>query len=85
MQLLHVFDRHILGHIDGFRNSTRQKRLDRGHHFDVAHICDSIVAHTAGKDRQMFVFKVWGTDYGLFDINVIDDVVNLRLFVAKSS
>ena len=52
VELLDVFDRDLLGHVDRLGDGAGDERLDRPHHPDVARGSGWVVAHRAGEHRR---------------------------------
>ncbi|CAB4551068.1 unannotated protein [freshwater metagenome] len=62
MNLLDLFNRDIFRHVDGLGDSTRDERLHRTHHADVAGVVDDVVTHRAGKHWNVLGLDVWCTE-----------------------
>ena len=85
--LLDVFDRGVLGDVDGLADRARDEGLGRAHHLDVAHVVDRALAarrlEGAVEHRQVAVQQVRRALDRLLLVDVLDDVVDLRRGVAE--
>ena len=83
VQLLHVLDRHVLGHVDRLGDGAADEGLHRPHHADVARVVDGVVAHGAGEDGQVLGGDVRRTEDRHVLVDVGHDVLGLLDPVAQ--
>ena len=83
VQLLHVLDRHVLGHVDRLGDGAADEGLHRPHHADVARVVDGVVAHGAGEDGQVLGGQVRRAEDRHVLVDVGDDVLGLLDPVAQ--
>ena len=82
-----VIDGAVLREVDGLRDRSREERLRRAHHLDVAHVVDA--ARALGRLEGAVEYgEVLGLDGrrafdGAGGVDVADDGVDLRLGVAE--
>ena len=77
MQLLHVLDAHVFGHVDRLGDGAADEGLHCPHHPDVARVVDGVVTHGAGEDRQVLGGQVRRADDRHVLVDVGHDVLGL--------
>ena len=85
VQGLDVLDAGLLGHVDRLGDRTRQERLHRTHHPDVALVVDGVVTHRAGEHRHVGSREMRSAEDRLVLVDVGDDVVDLVGGVAEAT
>ena len=83
VELLHVLDRHVLGHVHRLGDGPADEGLHRPHHADVARVVDGVVAHGAGEDGQVLGGDVRRAEDRHVLVDVGDDVLGLLDPVAQ--
>src|SRR6266496_917113 len=81
--VLDFFDFNRFRKINRLADGTRDERLHRRHHPDVAHVVDGRVAHGAVEDRVVLLAQRWRALHGVVLGDVLEDRLDVLLGVTQ--